>query len=792
MKNNFKFLILLTFLFVGVVQAQIGINTTTPNPSSSLDITSTTSGLLIPRMNSAQRDAIVSPANALMIYNTSSNGFEVYKTSCNCWFRLNDTSTVVVVSPTNTAPTAFGLGYSGLFIQGQTCTFSYSYSDAQSDPQGLSTITWQRASNSNGTDAADIAGATNATYTFQLADVDKFVRATITPRATTGVLNGVTVNGGWVKVESINVPTANNLQINGTPAVGTNLLASYTFSGGNGVENTSPSGSTFVWQSATSAGGAGATNASLYGTSAYTNNYTPQNDLIGRFVRVGIRAKDTAGSQAVNFIYSTWVGPITAGPQEAPVAQNVTYSPAPGRNLVHTGSYTYFDSNYDPQGATTFKWYRANSATGAGAVFIAGATIPTYSAVTADVGKYLGFGVTPKALTGTLTGTEVVYYNPNPVTASATFTFTASAIRQLPFFTAGRIMNDQNRIQVEINVTSPGVVLFTSPTVNGYSIATNLTVSTGTQWVTLVTSGTQTNYSVSGDNFTIVGLGQTTQTKAVNIYHTTTGSSLSSHFNGIVAGVSVDNLLSTYTSGETFNNNVTCQNSTISAGYTAATCSGSVTVGSNSYDLVHINGQCWMKTNLKEVPSNFASYTPTSWSEGGPGDLGFWGYYNTVIQDGTAGWGVSEPAPGEGYFYQWSAAMNNSTVERSRGACPEGFHVPSDCEWMYLEHGQGMSIAQQNVMGARAEALNSQGTPGYKLRGVGSGFTNTSGFSFLIPGIRDSSGVFSGRGSSTRTWTSTPSSGTSAYRRVMDSNSRGVTRGLYDKGAAYPIRCLKD
>jgi hypothetical protein len=39
-----------------------GIGTLTPDASSLLDITSTTKGILIPRMTKAQRDAIVAPA----------------------------------------------------------------------------------------------------------------------------------------------------------------------------------------------------------------------------------------------------------------------------------------------------------------------------------------------------------------------------------------------------------------------------------------------------------------------------------------------------------------------------------------------------------------------------------------------------------------------------------------------------------------------------------------------------------------------------------------------------------
>ncbi len=50
--------------------AQVGIGTTTPASSASLDITSTSKGILIPRMTSSQRESISSPANGLMVYQT--------------------------------------------------------------------------------------------------------------------------------------------------------------------------------------------------------------------------------------------------------------------------------------------------------------------------------------------------------------------------------------------------------------------------------------------------------------------------------------------------------------------------------------------------------------------------------------------------------------------------------------------------------------------------------------------------------------------------------------------------
>jgi hypothetical protein len=56
----------------------VGIGTTTPNSSAQLDVTSTTKGMLIPRMAEAEKTAILSPVQGLMIFNTTTNSFQYY------------------------------------------------------------------------------------------------------------------------------------------------------------------------------------------------------------------------------------------------------------------------------------------------------------------------------------------------------------------------------------------------------------------------------------------------------------------------------------------------------------------------------------------------------------------------------------------------------------------------------------------------------------------------------------------------------------------------------------------
>jgi len=55
-----------------------GFGTETPDTNSILDLTSSTKGFLPPRVTTSQRDAIVSPANGLMIFNSTTNAYNYY------------------------------------------------------------------------------------------------------------------------------------------------------------------------------------------------------------------------------------------------------------------------------------------------------------------------------------------------------------------------------------------------------------------------------------------------------------------------------------------------------------------------------------------------------------------------------------------------------------------------------------------------------------------------------------------------------------------------------------------
>jgi hypothetical protein len=85
---------ILFFLLLAVIgqsinaQNNVGIGTTSPNASAKLDISSTTQGLLIPRMNGVQRLSIASPADGLMVYDNTSD--RLYQYQAGAWKSFNN------------------------------------------------------------------------------------------------------------------------------------------------------------------------------------------------------------------------------------------------------------------------------------------------------------------------------------------------------------------------------------------------------------------------------------------------------------------------------------------------------------------------------------------------------------------------------------------------------------------------------------------------------------------------------------------------------------------------------
>jgi hypothetical protein len=99
-------------------QNNIGIGTQTPHQSSILEINSTSKGVLVPRMTSAQRIAISGPAQGLLVYDNDVKGFMFYNGTA--WAAIAGSSGGGVFTETNGVVHNTGDTLTDHFIFGRT------------------------------------------------------------------------------------------------------------------------------------------------------------------------------------------------------------------------------------------------------------------------------------------------------------------------------------------------------------------------------------------------------------------------------------------------------------------------------------------------------------------------------------------------------------------------------------------------------------------------------------------------------------------------------------------------
>jgi len=87
MKKIF-FLLLKVIICSNLFAQNVGIGTTTPNVDALLDISSTSKGVLFPRMTTLQRISINTPPNGLMVFDTDRNELYQYVSAAFSWQAL--------------------------------------------------------------------------------------------------------------------------------------------------------------------------------------------------------------------------------------------------------------------------------------------------------------------------------------------------------------------------------------------------------------------------------------------------------------------------------------------------------------------------------------------------------------------------------------------------------------------------------------------------------------------------------------------------------------------------------
>ncbi len=161
----------------------------------------------------------------------------------------------------------------------------------------------------------------------------------------------------------------------------------------------------------------------------------------------------------------------------------------------------------------------------------------------------------------------------------------------------------------------------------------------------------------------------------------------------------------------------------------------------HTYKWVKIGSQLWMAENLNFRTSN-----------------GSWCYDNNAANCNRYG-----------RLYTWQTA---------RGACPPGWHLPTDAEWSQLTNYLG------NNPGTKLKARN-----GWSGNGNG---TDNFGFSALPGGTRVGTRIFGLIGYHGYWWSATSHRTSDAWLRIVYYNYSSYDRISDSKELGLSVRCMRD
>ena len=204
-------------------------------------------------------------------------------------------------------------------------------------------------------------------------------------------------------------------------------------------------------------------------------------------------------------------------------------------------------------------------------------------------------------------------------------------------------------------------------------------------------------------------------------------------------------------------------------------------IDGNTYKTIEIGNQIWMAENLKVTHYADGRAIPHVTNRQEWGKLDYKSPAYCFYNDSTPNKNIF------GVLYTWATAMDcanssDSSPSGVQGACPMGWHLPSEAEWDILVN----YLDGEDLAGSK---LKEAGTGIWKSPNAGA--TNSNGFTALPGGGRSRNGTFYGIGYCGVWWSTTEGSASSAWGRYMDYEGSYVYKGNYEFGG-FSIRCIKD
>ena len=281
-------------------------------PSAQLAVNSTTRGFLCPRMTTAQRDLISSPATGLMIYNTTTNAFNYYNAG---WQAIG----------------GGGITINSTLVSGG----------------GANRILFENSSNQVSESATD--------FYFQSASPYAHIFAS----GRTGTISGVNNTAfGYYAAKALTTGT-NGTYIGYNAGAASIAQTNCTYVGANAGAVSTGSYNTFIGSDVASSTSTGSDNVSVGHRSAYGMGSGSRNTIIGRVA--GFQSENTVDAVFIGYFsgYSTGAGAnysIFIGSNPSSFSQSVASCIAIGYSAYTTATHQGILGSNDSNGYID-NWY---------------------------------------------------------------------------------------------------------------------------------------------------------------------------------------------------------------------------------------------------------------------------------------------------------------------------------------------------------------------------------------------------------------------------------------------------
>jgi len=216
-------------------------------------------------------------------------------------------------------------------------------------------------------------------------------------------------------------------------------------------------------------------------------------------------------------------------------------------------------------------------------------------------------------------------------------------------------------------------------------------------------------------------------------------------------------------------------------------------IDGNLYKTVVIGEQVWMAQNLR-----VSRYRDGTDIASGLSDIGWWStrtgayaiYPYTYLNDNDSDevtYGIDSDekmANAYGKLYNWHA------VDDPRGLCPDGWHVPTELEWMIqLDY-----LGGPDGNGGKLKATRTDPDPHPRWESPNSGANDETGFSALPAGHRNREGLFWQIGETGFWWTSTVHDllGNQAWMYLLNHDDSDIATYHHPKEFGFSVRCLRN